>query len=293
MSKLTKFILTFCGITFLLGGILFGVGQFFGEKSQQNPWFGENVFGDVDVTVDGMKIYLGENAENVECMEKNEILPDFENIHMQAECANVQIVTGKEFQISCTYPENEMPDYKVVNNTLEVIQDKQEDYVNTGNVTRSIIISIPEQAVLKDVTLENVVGNISITAINAYSCMTTLTTGNVEISNSEMESCHVTISTGNIDISQLVSEDCGVSTSTGEVDITASDVKKYVIANGVGDTFLDLSKVTYDYSMDVETNVGKVYLDGEEVGKKYEKDRNEECCIKIRKNVGDINIKTK
>ncbi len=289
MSKVTKYFLAFCGIALLMGGVLFGVGVFFGEKTQQNPWFGENVFWDADVTVDGVQVFVGKNAESIE---KKEILPVFENIHMQAECANVEIVSGTEFQITCIYPKEEMPEFKVENETLEVIQDRKEDYINTGNVTRTIIISVPEQNVVKDITLENVVGNISIADINAYRCLTTLTTGNVTVDSSEIDLCSFTISTGNVDITNLVSEECYVSTSTGEVDMTAGDVKNYTIISGVGGVSLDVSRPTFDYAMEASTSVGKIYVDDKEWEKEYE-DTTGEGTIKIGVNVGDINIKTK
>ena len=289
MSKFTKCILTFCGIALLIGGVLFGVGLFFGERSQQNPWFGENVWRDMDVTVDGVKVFIGENAESIE---KKEVLAAFENIYMKAECANVSIVTGTEFQITCTYPKDEMPEFKIENETLEIIQDRQEDYTNTGNVTRAIIISVPEQTVLKDITLENVVGNISIADINAYRCLTTLTTGNVTVDNSEIDCCNFTISTGNVDVTALVAEECYLSTSTGKLDMVSNDVKKYVLISGVGGISLDLGKATCDYAMEASTNVGKVYIDGEESGLKYEEE-NGEGNIRLSVNVGDINIKTK
>lgn len=289
MNKTTKLILSFCGITLLLGGILFGVGMYFGERTQQNPWFGKDVWGDIDIKVDGAQLSVG---NYVECIEKKETLNAFENITMEAECANVRIIMGEEYQITCVYPENEMPQFNVENGTLKVTQDKQEDYQNTGNVTRSIIITIPKQTVLKEVSLENIVGNIWVEDIDAYSYMTTLTTGNVEIHNAELESCMVTISTGNIKTSKLMADYCGMSTSTGEIDIIESDVKEYVIVNGVGDTTLDLSRVTYDYSINAETNVGKVYLNGDEKGLDYEVEKSGEYRIEIGKNVGDINIKT-
>ena len=289
MSKFTKCILTFCGIALLIGGVLFGAGVFFGEKSQQNPWFEENLLGDMDVTVDGVKVFIGESEESIE---KKEVLSAFENIYMKAECANVTIVTGTEFQIACTYPKDEMPEFKVENETLEVIQDRQEDYINTGNVTRSIIITVPEQTVLKDITLENVVGNISIADINTYRCMTTLTTGNVTVDNSEMDSCNFTISTGNVDITALVAEECYVSTSTGNLGMVGNDVKKYELISSVGGISLDLSKATCDYAMEASTNVGKVYIDDEEFGLKYEEE-NGEGNIRLSVNVGDIDIKTK
>lgn len=289
MNKFTKFILTFCAITFLLGGTLFGIGRYFGEQTQQNPWYGEDILGDIDITVDGSTISVGQNEKSNEI---EETLAAFENIHMEAECANVQIVVGTDYRITCKYPQSEMPEYKVENNTLHIVQDKQEDYMNAGNITRSILITIPKDKVLKDITINNIVGNIDIGDISAYSCMITLTTGNVAVDNSEIARYCLTGSTGNVNIAGLVADECYVSTNTGEVDISASDVEKYVLLSNVGEISLNLSKATYDYSVKASTSVGKVYIDGEECDRKYE-ENNGDGNIEAGVNVGDINIKTK
>lgn len=287
MSKFTKGILTFCGITLLLGGVLFGIGKHFGEQTEQNPWFGEDVLWGMDVTVDGAKIQMGEKVESIE---KQESPLAFENIHMEVECGNVQVVKGSEFQISCIYPEKEMPEFKVENNTLEVTQ---KNCLNTGNATRSIIITVPEQAQLLDMTFENEVGDVTITGITADSYTTTLSTGSVAIQSSDLERCMLTVDTGSIDISDLSADYCGVSTSTGEINIKDCDVKEYVLINDVGDTTLDLSSVSYDYAIKAKTDVGKVYMDGEKKSDDYEMDAVGDYRIEIRKDVGDINIRTK
>lgn len=288
MSKFTKRILMFCVITFILGGVLFAVGMHMGEQTGQNPWVKENFLGNASISVDGARIHVGPSEESVEVKKE---LPAFENIHTKVECGNVQIVKGTAFRITCTYPEKEMPKFEVINGTLEVDQNCKDNH--KGNATHSIVITVPLKEQLQDVTLENVVGNLSIADINAYSCKTTLTTGNIDIQDAQLERCVLTVSTGNICISTLISELCGVSTSTGDITITDSDVKEYALVNGVGNTTLELNKVTYDYTIDADTNVGNVIVNGEKKKDGYEKDGDENYRIKIGKDVGNISITTK
>lgn len=290
MNKFTKKILVFCVTTFVLGGVLFGVGMHMGDQTGQNPWIKEDFLGNMSISVDGAWIHVGPSEESEEIKEE---LPAFENIHTKINGGNVQIVKGTDFGITCIYPKKEMPKFKVINNTLEVDQDWQEDYERTGNVTRTITITVPAETQLTDVTLENVVGNLSIEDINVYSCMATLTTGNIDIQDAQLERCTLIVSTGNIYISALISDLCGVSTSTGDITITDGDVKEYSIVNGVGNTTLDLSQVTYDYTIDADTNVGNVMVNGEEKKGGYEKDGDENYRVKIGKDVGNINITTK
>lgn len=317
MTKVTKVILGGCGIGLLTGGILLGAGLKLGgltyqeleneevrleEDAHQESGFMEEMMKDMDIEieVDGVDVLsdILANVEteptNVNMVDSAEKLEAFEKISIDTDIAGIKLVKGEEYKVSYKYPEEELPEIKVSGDTLHIKHKQKIDLINNSEEdSRTIVITIPEEAILKDIQMDNYVGTVYITDMVAENCDITVKTGDVEVQNCKFTECVVSNSVGEITITDSEAEMCEITAKTGDVNVENCRLEKCIAESNVGTVSVDLPDKLGAYTIEVSTNVGTTYVNDEEQEKEYRAEGTGTGEIHASVNIGDITISGK
>ncbi len=187
---------------------------------------------------------------------------DIEELVVDCDIADLDIEYGNEVKVEYNCPKKFLPKIKYESGKLSVTQHKDKEIFNLGfhsNDDYKIIVTIPDDTVVKtmDITLD--VGDLDIDEVNCGDIKIRANVGDVSIQKMEANSTDF-----NLDV--------------GDFNIKNSDIKKLNITCDIGD--IDIEG---DYEeIDAKAEVGDIdiELDGEV-------DRNK---IKAKCDLGDVTV---
>lgn len=90
-----------------------------------------------------------------------------------------------------------------------------------------------------------------------------MSSGNIDINGLNSSSTEISNSYGDITCEEISSEKFDASLSSGDLKISKADLKDISVNNSYGDLTLSLNMTKADYSMDLKTSYGDIFVDGE------------------------------
>ncbi len=163
---------------------------------------------------------------NYEKIEKFELLDEFEKLSIDSEFCDVKVRSGDTFEIQTIfYGEKWQPHYHVEEQTLmvEVVDEMPEAVSWNANQDNQILITIPADNILKNVTAEVDYGAFFMNDLSIENIETTLQYTDYEFSDMQIDTYQFDFaySDGNFDDSQMTSGDLKVDFSNVEFDAMA------------------------------------------------------------------------
>lgn len=263
MTSIQK-IIKYCAIAFafslifsIVSGIMFGVLSI------------TNVFGNDD--------HIMENLEELKITESVNVL-DIEVVS-----SNITVQLGDTFKVETN---NKNIKYKESNGKLTITEKKHNWFGN--NASSDLVIYIPENLVLDDVTIESKAGKMEIESLSTKNLDLDLGAGKVTVHNLVVTNS-TAIDGGAGKISILNGEVCNLELDmgAGELYFRSKVTGEAEIDAGVGKVTLDL--IGTDYQVKVDKGIGTATINGENIKDDTYYGAGENI-IKIDGGVGSIDI---
>lgn len=194
----------------------------------------------------------------------------FTNLFIECDTADITIKTGNDF--SCKYKVSSGTEYsfdwKPDNEGTAYITQKKDN--TKKNNECSFIITIPSDARLSVLSIENAVGDTEISGITAEAVSVISDVGDFEMKNANVETVEVGAYTGDVEFEHVTFANLIVSSDVG--DCSVEDVN------------------LNDYNLDVSTGVGEIEVNDTTYKSSYVLDNKQSQKISITCNVGDVEI---
>ena len=206
------------------------------------------------------------NSSVLDEMYSIELSQNIESIDIDLSTASLKIVLGDKFALSTN-----IGNLKVTSDSTLKIKQKHHQIISIhSGKSGEIILTIPADVILKSFELDAGAGYVDIECLNVKNVEIDAGAGAITINGGEI---------GRLDL------DLGV----GEANITSAIKGKSTIDCGVGETNINLLGKSEDYTLDIDTGIGSVTLNGTHI-KGSTKIGNGSNKLEIDGGVGAINI---
>jgi len=217
------------GALFLIVGVIITISAVAMGANQESVW------GKLDFVFDDS------GKEDI-----NESYSEVTSLNFSIAASSVKVKIGETFSIKGYRTGS---DFKsTVKNGKWIIETPKKNFsffkFLRGNIASSIIITIPNSAVLEKVEIDIGAGNFEVEYLNSLDT-------------------DIDIGAGKISIKELVSEDLDLTCGAGKADIYADIQKKGKIKCGVGELGLTVKGSKSDFDISIDSALGDVTIDSE------------------------------
>lgn len=231
---------------------------------------------------------------------KNELLEDLKTISennideisslkLDLKSSNLQIKTGEKFEVKTNNPSTE---YTNTNGNIK-IQDNNAKWHFGNNELATIIIYLPENKTLDEITMNIGAGTISSDTLEVQNLSLDLGAGNITIENLIVsKNAKINGGAGNININSGKISNVDLDLGIGETNIKADITGKSKIDTGIGTLNLYLMSAQENYKLHIDKGVGHVKFNNDIISDDTDIG-NGDNYIKINGGIGDIKIETK
>ncbi|MCR5688472.1 MAG: DUF4097 domain-containing protein [Lachnospiraceae bacterium] len=297
MNRTVRNILIAAAVLLPAGIIITMLGIFFGGRSQ----WGIN-YENMSYEDDG-----GLASDTV-------VLSDFDTLELDVSSIDVIILRGDSYSLSYRTEKNKVPEITEENGTLTVKQPST-GFISfgftTGYVENSYTITVPESAGVISVNIDSSSGEIMAESVKLAGTINT-SSGEVVMNDVEGDDISVTTSSGEIvadklrmgkgkftcssgDISLLHSsaDEISCTTSSGEMVISDSEAGSVSCTASSGDVAIGLIGDESEYSYDIKTSSGDIFVNGTESEKQYVKEGTGDKRITVKTSSGEVGVNVK
>ena len=257
-------VLAICFAIFLivniLGGLLIGISA-----------FAQIGFGEGKIVVE----QFSETYQNVREIEIDTI------------ASNLIIQPGEDWKVEANNLNNRFSS-KLQNGTLK-IEEENTWFWNTNSVSGEIIVSVPDDTILRKLEIDAGAGKIEISNIEVEQLDIDQGAGVLEIKNGTFQRTDIDGGAGETIIKDTSFHNLKLNAGVGAISIKAEMTGKSEIECGVGDTDLTLLGKEEDYTVLAEKGLGNIQINGTNQGNhtRYGSGENQ---IKIEGGIGNITI---
>lgn len=107
----------------------------------------------------------------------------------------------------------------------------------------------------------------------------------------QLEKLDVTVNVGELNIRNLSFYEGNITNNVGEIDVKNVTFDNLDVVNNVGEIDIYPTEDFEEYSLDLETNIGEVHVDGNNHKKQYSSKGTTDKYIRAKTNVGEISIR--
>ena len=214
----------------------------------------------------GIQIVTSE-AQKAETERTEQALDPFEQVSVDLGVANITFIQGSAYHLSLSKTADYPISYAVQGDKLAIASDSSK-VINSFSAT--LTITVPKEAVLKNVTVATGVGDFS-------------------ASDLSIDQLTVKQGVGSFSAKNLSSTDLRVEVATGDCEISNCEVTHMNVDGSVGDVLIENVGTAQDTSYSLSADVGSIEVDGEKKKSPY-KEGEGERSITVNVSVGDITI---
>ncbi|MDE6759223.1 MAG: DUF4097 domain-containing protein [Lachnospiraceae bacterium] len=202
-----------------------------------------------------------------------ETLDEFHNISFDIDLSEVTIEVGNSYHISYHCTKNQVVEYKVENDTLTVTETSKNPNFpkRNGNDGCDIVITVPRDTRLTDVSGSCDLGDVEISGLTADKVEISCDLGEASVSNVTAASIICTCNLGNCEIEDCIFDDLTVSNDLGNVDLSSN-------------------RSISDYTLDLQVSLGSIEINDDVYYSQYRRDGDSDKNIKITCSLGSIEI---
>lgn len=214
-------------------------------------------------------------------------IKELSTLKIELSCTNLDIKIGDKFKVETNNPEITFEE----NNGSVKIKEKNKNWLSNNKVSSNLIVYIPEDMIAIDETkIETGAGKINIKNLNTQGLYLELGTGDVHIENVRATGdTKIDGGLGKTELKACEIHNLKANLGMGEITFNGKLSGKSKIDSGIGAIDINLSDNKDNYTIDVDSGVGNVTLDGE----KLEMDRvygTGENYLYINGGIGEIKI---
>ena len=207
--------------------------------------------------------------------EGTQVLDAFSEISVESDVMDVTIQKGTDYSLSYHTAGKNAPTYSVKDGVLSVTQKQHKRHWNLGmmeNQSAAMTITVPEDAVLKDVDITANVGDVDIKGIATERLACELDVGDMTVKNAELGESTIDADVGDVTLDKVKAKNLEVTADVGDVEASLTGERD-----------------AYDISFDC--GVGEATLNGERVKKNTQIHAADvEGKIEVSADVGDIDV---
>ena len=183
---------------------------------------------------------------------------DIRSIDIDVAYSDILITTGKEFKVEATNISRSFSS-KVKNDTLKIKEKR--NWFWMGNSSGKIIVTVPTDTVLQDVSIDSGAGRIELDKILASSLDISQGAGLLTIRDGDFSKTTIDGGAGKIEVSSSILNDLDLDAGVGKVDIEAMITGNSEIDSGVGEIHLRLLGEKEDYRIHADKGIGSLEID--------------------------------
>ena len=298
MKKGLKIVLITCVILFILGGIFIAVGIANG--------------GSMAYYIDYKNHKISSSVET-ELISGNDQLDAFSEFDIDVDAAKVTIVKGDSYNVEYKLYKRENTSINVENGKLVITTKIEKNTFNfdifSDDQNPYIKITIPENAELSNGKINTDAGSVILSNLDMKDLSLGADYGEVEIKDSSFNNLDIETNAGSVTFDNVKAEKAVINTDYGDVNITGTEVGDIKLDMDAGDLDVDSTKLDNieidgdygdvelkligekaDYEFRVSVDAGKISVDGEKEGTKYNSNEGKDKKIKIDVDAGDVDI---
>lgn len=203
----------------------------------------------------------------------DESLDTFDRISFDADLSEIEIKTGNDYHISYECTENLIPEYEVKNGTLQVTQTSKNPHFpnRNGSDNCEIIITVPQDASLSDITGYCDLGDVELNNLTADNISITCDLGEASLSNVSATSITCDCNLGSCEIDDCYFDNLSINNDLGSVEVSGN---------------ISLT----DYTMKLTASMGGIEINDKDYHSSYEQKGDTDKTITISCNMGSIEI---
>lgn len=194
----------------------------------------------------------------------------FNNISVDCEVMDLTMEEGAAYEVSYNCSEKMIPTVSVDGDTLVIKQKNNNKGLFNKGYKCSLSITVPKTTALKDVTVEQSVGDIKLNNISADDFNLSLNVGDIKLTGASAKTVKAESNTGDVKFDDCKLDEINVESNVGDV------------------VFDDSCKLT-DYSMTLSTDIGEVKVFGNDHGKSFSQNGSA-GQLKVETNIGDVKL---
>ncbi|MEF9951964.1 MAG: DUF4097 family beta strand repeat-containing protein [Clostridium sp.] len=266
----------------VIGGAFAITGYLMGAKlSINNRTFGIGIFNHKD------------NASNNISTKKYK-LNEFNEMDLDIDMATVNIENGDTYEIEVSYNtryseiKHEIKDKKLI-----VTEQSKGTKIGNKKLKNHITIRIPKNHSFNKSNINLAMGDLNINNLTSKDMDVELDMGSFTGSNIETDNIKCEASMGSIDISKLRSKATNIDVEMGSANISGEIYGVTEINSSMGSVELSSSINLDDYEFDLNTGLGSISINNEEINGKYIKKANSKNIIKAKTEMGSIEVNYK
>lgn len=216
----------------------------------------------------------------------NEQYDNVERIEIDGVSASITVEEGTNFGVKTINLDKGFTS-KLRNKTLKIKENKTWFFSNNDN--SQIIITVPSNTTLKELSINTGAGQFIIDSINAKEFELDHGAGLLKIANSTFYKADIDGGAGEIRIQNTTISNLELDSGVGEVDVEADITNNSEISCGVGEVNITLLGNEEDYSIRTEKGIGSIKINNIEQPNNTVYGRGTRK-IEVEGGVGSINI---
>lgn len=216
-------------------------------------------------------------------------LDAFHVVKVDANLMDVTVTVGDQFYLDSEYTDGLEPLYEVKNGTLTI---RQRAYRSWGinNAECSLSLTIPAQETVDSVDVHTALGNINLEGISASECELLSNLGNCTLTKCSFAESDLTTNMGEIFIGDTSFGEAEMNNDMGEIALDGCTFGNLSITAAMGSVTVDAAQALDGYDIDLESDMGSVYVNNRSEGTKYHQS-GKDGELEIETNMGSIELK--
>lgn len=203
----------------------------------------------------------------------NDTLDEFDSISLNVDLSEVNIVTGDKYGLSYKCTKNLVPDFKVKDGTLSLIQNSKNPHFPRRNGNDNCIITI---TVPKEAKLSRISGGCDL--------------GDVEFDGLTVDEIDIECDLGQAVISDVTASSITCDCNLGNCEITECSFDNLTVNNDMGNIEVVSKNSLNDYIMDLSVSMGGIEVNGEDYGTHYKQKGDQDKKIELTNSMGSISV---
>ena len=191
----------------------------------------------------------------------NNIDGKIESIDLDVSIGDIKIVYGDAASVHYEYPEDYAPEIYWENGALSVTENYRGNITNNmANEKYSLVVTIPQNDDLKDVTISADMGNVKFKDISVTGKFDiTSDMGNVELDNIVCDKFSAEVDMGNIELKNITAKTIDVMADMGNIQV---DGEFDNLTGNCSMGNLEVATPNENAVIDVETDMGNCTVNG-------------------------------
>ncbi|MEG1747082.1 MAG: DUF4097 family beta strand repeat-containing protein [Oscillospiraceae bacterium] len=249
----------------------------------------------------------GAHSDSVIIDEAN--LDAFTKLNIFYSYGDIRVETGSTYSLKITGNPEGKPTYTLENGTLTVKGSPTAVVgIDLRDIDSTIVITVPSDAKLKEVTVDADAGSVRLFGITAERLKVTDSFGDVRVENGTFGTVKISLDSGSLRMSNstvtegtldnsfgeirgeaLASDDLTVTNDSGEVDLQGK-LGSVKVTCSFGEIRVKTSLKASEFGYDLATDFGEIRVDGEKVGTAKNTNAQAPYTMKLQNDCGDIRV---